>query len=132
MAFTNDPTTIIGKVRMYAGDADTDSHILTDEQVTVCINDAAGQFMVAAYLVVMAKIALLCANPNSQSWSTYSQSTDLNALNKLAERLKKDCEDRGLNIDGTSIGQFGRAEIARDKHTWEAVENNKAARGESY
>jgi len=132
MAFTNDPATMIGKVRMYAGDADTDSHILTDEQITVCISDSAGEFMVAAYLAVMAKIALLAANPNNQTFNTYSQSTDLNVLNKLADRLRADCEARGLTVDGTSVAQFGRAEVARTKRTWQQVEANKIARGEPY
>jgi hypothetical protein len=132
MSFTNDPTTMIGKVRLYAGEADPVAHLLSDEQITACIADSAGEFMVAAYLAIMAKIAFLSANPNSQSFSTYSQSTDLNALLGLAKRMKDDIEARGLTVDGTLIAQYGRAEVSRDRHTWNRVEGNKAARGETY
>lgn len=132
MSFSNDTTTLIGKVRMYAGDFDEDSYVLSDEQITLCIADAGSEVKLAAYLAVMVKIATLSSLPTSQSFSTYSQSMDMNALTKLAERLKKDCEDAGIAIDGNSVAQFGRAEVARTRKTHAQVEANKAARGETW
>ena len=132
MAFTNDPTTALGKIRLYAGDADEDSHLLSDEQLTALLTDAGGEIKLAAYLAVLSKHALLSANPTSQSWSTYSQSMNLDALLKIAERLKKDLEDAGIAVDGEMVAQFGRAEVARTRRTYAQVEANKAARGESW
>jgi hypothetical protein len=132
MSFTNDPTTLIGKVRMYSGEADEDSYVLTDEQITICISDAGGEYLLAAYLTVRAKIAYLTAQPSSQSYSTYSQSYSLAELTKLCDKLKADAEEAGLSTDGHSVAQFGRAEVARDRRTHAIVERNKALRGESY
>jgi len=132
MSFTNDPTTLIGKVRMYSGESDEDSYVLSDEQITVCISDAGGEYILAAYFAVRAKIAYLTAQPASQSYSTYSQNYDLNSLSKLCDKLKADAEEAGLSTDGNSVAQFGRAEVARNKRTHAIVERNKALRGESY
>jgi hypothetical protein len=132
MAFTNDPTTVIGRIRLYAGESDADTHQLSDEQITALYTDAGGEIKLAAYFAVISKIALLSANPTSQSWSTYSQSMDLGSLDKLAARLKADCEEAGIDVNGDSVAQFGRAEVARTRRTFAQVEANKAARGETW
>jgi len=131
MAFTNDVTTTIGKVRLYSGDADEGTHVFEDDAVERFITDAGGIVMLAAYKLVRAKMAHLAALPTSQSMSTYSQSMDFSALQKVAEVLKTDLEAEGIGIDGEDVAQFGMAEQARTRKTWMKTEYNKAARGET-
>jgi len=132
MAFTNDPTTAIGKVRLYGGDADTDTHVFEDTEVTAFISQASSNIFLAAYFLVLSKMAFLAALPSNQSFSSYSQGMDLGALDKVADRLKKTLEEMGIAVDGEDLAQYGFAEIARDVHSWRQVEANKAARGETY
>lgn len=132
MSFTNDPTTVVGRIRLYAGEADEDTSVLSDEQLNAIYADSNGEIKLAAYLAVSAKIAYLSSNPSSQSWSSYSQSMDLGALGRLADRLKADCEEAGIAVDGELVAQFGRGEVARTRRTHAQVEANKAARGESW
>lgn len=131
MAFTKDVTTTIGKVRLYGGDLDEDTAVFEDDVVEQFITDAGGNILLAAYKLVRAKMAHLAALPTSQSMSTYSQSMDFSALQKVAENLKTDLEAQGIGLDGEDVAQFGMAEQARTKRTWAKTEYNKAARGET-
>lgn len=132
MSFSNDPTTVVGRIRLYAGEADEDTSLLSDEQINALYIDANSEIKLAAYFCVCSKIGQLSSLPSSQSFSTYSQSMDLAALGRLADRLKADCEAAGIAVDGESVAQFGHAEVARTRKTHAQVEANKAARGESW
>lgn len=139
MAFTNDPTTRIGRVRLYGGDDEEATHVFEDEAVQAFIDDATGEVSadkavvaLAAYKLVLAKAAKLSAQPTSQSMSSYSESTDLNSLLRLAEVLRKNLDDMGISLDGNDVAQFGHAEVARGARSFRKIELKKSLRGESY
>lgn len=139
MAFTFDPTTRIGKVRLYSGEDDEETHVFEDASVQTFLDDAAGDvtdekavIYLAAYKLIVAKAAKLSALPNSQNYSTYSESTDLNSLLRLADMMKANLEDMGIALDGNEIAQFGHAEVARDGRSFRKISINKALRRETW
>lgn len=132
MPFTNDVSTNIGMVRLYGGDADETTHVFEDDAVERFLADAGNVILLAAYKLVNAKMAHLAALPSSQSMNSYSQSMDLTALERVANKLKSDLEEQGIGLDGEDVAQFGMGEVARTRRTWAKTEHNKAARGETY
>ena len=107
-------------LKLTIGDTDTTTPMFTEEQYEAFLT-AAGQVIdLAAYKAVVALITSTSLK-SSIGIGSYSQSANLDALNKMLEEIKARLAEAGLTITGVDQGFDAVAEIGYTPFTQQEI-----------
>lgn len=133
MAFTYDLTTSRGQLRFQLDDTDSTNYIFEDAEIDYLISKAGGGGVdLAEYFGLEVIFNKMLQEPSSTNIGGWAEQRNIGACKSRLDAKREMLEAKGIALDGQDIAQFGHIEIARDAHSYEEVETNKALRGEDY